>query len=62
MPPIVTIPDEAKTWAELGYKAYDRTYMQSAAGTGDLDYTPWLSVQPLTRQEKLAVPGPSSRR
>ena len=50
-------PDEAKTWAELGYKAYDRTYMQSAAGTGDLDYTPWLSVQPLTRQEKLAVPG-----
>lgn len=39
------------TWAELGYEAYDRTFLTSATPE------PFLSVKPLTLEEKLQVPG-----
>jgi len=44
---------DAKTWAELGYQAYDRTFQTSATPT------PFGSVEPLTPEEKKAVPGDS---
>lgn len=40
-----------KTWAELGYTAYQRTFLNSGVPT------PFGSVQPLTPEEKKAVPG-----
>ena len=44
-------PTTHKTYAQLGYSAYDRSYLDS--GT----YTPFMSVRPLTGQEWLQVPG-----
>ena len=40
-----------KTYADLGYTAYDRSFLTSG------DYTPFLSQAPLTPQEWLQVPG-----
>jgi len=42
---------DAKTYADLGYTAYDRSFLTSG------DYTPFLSQAPLTPQEWLQVPG-----
>lgn len=44
-------PTKHKTYAELGYAAYDRSYLES--GT----YTPFLSKNPLTPQQWAKVPG-----
>lgn len=40
-----------RTWAELGYTAYQRTFLQSGVNI------PFNSVEPLTPEEKKAVPG-----
>ena len=51
---------DAKTWAELGYQAYDRTYLKAGSGAtvGELTlpYTPFGSVDPLTPAERAEVP------
>lgn len=40
-----------QTWAELGYAAYDRTFLTAATPE------PFLSVEPLTPEERRQVPG-----